>query len=153
VTPDWILLPLTPALHCIFVIITFTGTWHDYYIITRLLVLLNSCAPKLLYSWTLVTGRLLTLRSWYYTPVDHCYWIIMDIGLLWIPCGHYHLTICNNWITYTGMGQTDEYWYSLHVYDGLILSCDHILGFDLEAIRFFVDVLAPLLSCRLLCVP
>jgi len=20
----------------------------------------------------------------------------MDIGLLWIPCGHYHWTICNN---------------------------------------------------------
>jgi len=30
-------------------IITFIGTWHDYYIITRHLVLLNSCTPVLLY--------------------------------------------------------------------------------------------------------
>ena len=30
-------------LYDIFMTITFTGTWHDYYIITRYLVLLNSC--------------------------------------------------------------------------------------------------------------
>jgi len=31
------------------------------------------------------------------------------------------------------MGETDEYRYNLHVYDGLIVSRDYILGFDLEA--------------------
>ena len=31
------------VLYGIFMTITFTGTWHDYYIITRHLVLLNSC--------------------------------------------------------------------------------------------------------------
>ena len=31
------------------------------------------------------------------------------------------------------MGETDEYLYSLHVYDGLKVSRGHILGFDLEA--------------------
>ena len=85
-------------------IINFTGTWHDYYIVTRHLVLLNSCAPELLYSWTPVTERLLTLCFWYYTSVDSHNWIIMDIGLLWTPCGHYHWTISNNWTTYTGTG-------------------------------------------------
>jgi len=34
------------------------------------------------------------------------------------------------------MGETDEYWYSLHVYD-LIVSRGYILGFDLEATRRF----------------
>ena len=43
VIPDWILWHLTPVLHYIFMTITFTGTWHDYYIVTRYLVLLNSC--------------------------------------------------------------------------------------------------------------
>jgi len=43
--------------------IIFTGTWHSYYTTTRHLVLLNSCAPKLMYSWTLETGRLLILYS------------------------------------------------------------------------------------------
>jgi len=50
VTPDWILLPLIPVLYCIFMTITFTGTWHDYYIATGHLVLLNSCASELLYT-------------------------------------------------------------------------------------------------------
>ena len=63
VTPDWILLYLTPVLHCIFMTITFTGTWHDYYIVSRHLVLLNSCAPELLYTWTPQKGRLLILYS------------------------------------------------------------------------------------------
>jgi len=47
------LLHLTPVLHCLFMIITFTGTLHDYYTATRHLVLmyfwtpvlLNSCIP------------------------------------------------------------------------------------------------------------
>jgi len=50
-------------LYCIFMIITFTGTWHDYYTVTKHLVLLNSCTLELLYSWTRVTGRLLILCS------------------------------------------------------------------------------------------
>jgi len=46
------------------------------------------------------------------------------------------------------MGETDEYRYSLHVYDGLIVSRGHILGFDLKATRDFRGgVLAPLLPC------
>ena len=49
VTPDWILLRLTPVLHDIFMTITFTGTWHDCYTTTRPLVLLNSCTPEFLY--------------------------------------------------------------------------------------------------------
>jgi len=67
--------------------------------------LLCSCAPELLYSWTPITGRLLTLCSWYYTLVDPRNWIIIDIRLLWTPCGHYHWTIFNNWTTYTGNGE------------------------------------------------
>jgi len=59
VTPDWILLYLTLVLYCIFMIITFTGTWHDYYAVSRPLVLLNSCAPELL----CVAWRLLILFS------------------------------------------------------------------------------------------
>ena len=42
-------------------IITFTGTWHDYYIITRHLVLLNSCTPELLYSCTVLMSPALWL--------------------------------------------------------------------------------------------
>jgi len=41
VTPDWI--TITPVLQCLFMITTFTETWIDYYIVTRHLVLLNSC--------------------------------------------------------------------------------------------------------------
>ena len=61
VTLDRTLPPLIPVLYGIFMTITFTGTWHDYYIITRHLVLLNSCTPELLYTWTPEIGRLLTL--------------------------------------------------------------------------------------------
>jgi len=43
VTVDQTLPPLIHVLYGIFITITFTGTWHDYYIITRHLVLLNSC--------------------------------------------------------------------------------------------------------------
>ena len=52
---------LIPILYDIFMTITFTGTWHDYYIITRYLVLMSSCTPELLYTWTPEIGRLLTL--------------------------------------------------------------------------------------------
>ena len=38
------------------------------------------------------------------------------------------------------MGETDEYRYNLHVYDGLKVLRDHILGFDLEATRCFRGV-------------
>ena len=38
------------------------------------------------------------------------------------------------------MEETDEYRYSLHVYDGLIVSRGHILGFHLEATRCFRGV-------------
>jgi len=54
----------------------FTGTWHYYYIVTRYLVLLNSCTSELLYTWTPKRGD-----SWYYTPVDPCNWITMNIGI------------------------------------------------------------------------
>ena len=63
VAPDRILLPLIPVLCDIFMTITFMGTWYDYYIITRHLVLLNSCAPKLLYTWTPEKERLMILYS------------------------------------------------------------------------------------------
>jgi len=43
VTLDRTLSPLIHVLYGIFMTITFTGTWHDDYIITRHLVLLNSC--------------------------------------------------------------------------------------------------------------
>ena len=58
VTLDRKLPPLIPVLYGIFMTITFTGTWHDYYIITRYLVHLNSCTPE-----PLKKGD-----SWYYTP-------------------------------------------------------------------------------------
>ena len=43
VTLDQTLPLLIPILYDIFMTITFTGSWHGYYIITRHLVLLNSC--------------------------------------------------------------------------------------------------------------
>ena len=73
----------------------FTGTWHDYYIVIIHLVLLNSCAPELLYSWTPVTGKLLILFSRCYTLVDPHNWLIIDIELLCTHCGNYHWTIYN----------------------------------------------------------
>ena len=130
-------------------IFTFTGTWHNYYIVIEiwyswtpvLLKLLhswNSCTPELLYTWTPETGRLLILYFWYYTPVDLRNRITMNIGLLWMPCGHYHWTICNNWTTYTGMGETDEYRYNLHVYDGLKCRAATLLGFTWRPPSVFV---------------
>ena len=59
----------------------------EYYIVTRHLVLLNSCTPELLYSWNPEKGWLR-----YYTPVDPRNKITMNIALLWTPCGHYHWT-------------------------------------------------------------
>jgi len=38
------------------------------------------------------------------------------------------------------MEETDEYRYSLHIYDGFKVSRGHILGFDLEATRCFRGV-------------
>jgi len=81
VTPDWILSHLTLVLHCLFMIITFTGTWHDYYTATRHLVFLYSCTLELLYSWThispvLMSPALLPLliaRS-YWRPVECAAW-------------------------------------------------------------------------------
>jgi len=84
-------------------------TWHLYYFayswlsllrgLDMIIILLQdiwySCAPELLYSWTPVTGRLLILFSWCHTPVDPRNWLIMDIGLLWTPCGYYHWAIYN----------------------------------------------------------
>ena len=53
------------------------------------------------------------------------------------------------------MGETDAYRYSLHVYDGHIVSRGHILGFDLKATRYFRGVYwhpySP--ACRLYCKP
>jgi len=45
VTPDLIILHLTPILRCIFMTFILTRTWHGYYTATRHLVLLNSCIP------------------------------------------------------------------------------------------------------------
>ena len=91
VTPDRILLHLTPVFLCIFMIITFTGTWHDYYIISRHLVFLNSCALNSCILKPQKKGD-----SWYYIPVDPRNWITMNKGLLWILCGHCHQTNYNN---------------------------------------------------------
>jgi len=46
------------VLHCLFMIIAFTGTWHDYYTTIRYLVLLNSYIPE----------SLKHENFWYYTP-------------------------------------------------------------------------------------
>jgi len=107
VTPEWILSHMTPVLYCLFMIIALRGLDMIlyYYQTSGTPVLLNSCALELLYSWTPVTGRLLILYSWYYTPVDSRKPIIMNI-------------ICNNWTTYTGMRETDGYWYRFRVYGG-----------------------------------
>jgi len=82
VTPDWILLHLTPVLHGIFMIITFTGTWHDYYIITRHLVLLNSCTPELLYPLYSCPPAplLLLIAQSYRCPAEHA-WCRDDEGV------------------------------------------------------------------------
>ena len=84
VTLDRTLPPLIPVLYgtwycgtCIILHIHdyyFTGTWLLYcYQIFGTPVLLNSCTPELLYSWTLKKG------SWYYTPVNSHSWIIMVV--------------------------------------------------------------------------
>ena len=133
-TPDnWHMLsPGTSTLDLILWHLTgYYCTWHllhihDYHCygdLARLLycyqifgtpVLLNSCAPELLYSWTPITGRFLILFSWCHTLVDPRNWLIMDVGLLCIHCGHYHWTIyIIKYSTYTGMGETDEYWYDV----------------------------------------
>ena len=59
-------------------IITFTGTWQDYYTVTRPLVLLNSCTPVLLNSCIpcihapcIVT---LLITQSYRRPAEHAAW-------------------------------------------------------------------------------
>jgi len=77
VIPNWILLHLTPVLHCLFMIITFTATWHDYYTAT------------IWYSWTHVFLNSCILEplkqgdSWCYTP-DTILLLITVIGYSWI---------------------------------------------------------------------
>ena len=58
---------VAPVSYCIFMTITLLGL--DYYIVTRYLVLLNSCTPE-----PLKEGD-----SWYYTPVNSRSWMIMVI--------------------------------------------------------------------------
>jgi len=77
VTPDWILLHLTPILHCMFMIITLRG-------LDMIIILLPdiwySYTPGLLYSWThvspvLISPALLLLliaRS-YWRPTEHAW--------------------------------------------------------------------------------
>ena len=76
-------------IYCIFMTITFTGIWHDYYTVTRYLVLLYSWTPILLNSCIL--EPLKKGDSWYYTPVSSHSWIIMVIlyTLLDITFGQY----------------------------------------------------------------
>jgi len=139
VTPDWILLHLTLVLYCLFMIIAFTGTWHDYYTATRHLVLL--------YSWTPETGRLMILYSWYYTPIDPRNWLIMDIGLLWTHCGHCHCTIYNKVLNLHRDGGNDGYRYSFRVYGGHTNVVQLILEIIPGGHQVFPwDVPAPLLS-------
>jgi len=69
---------------------------HDYHFYGDLTWLLyyyqTFGTPELLYTWTPEIGKLLTLLL-NYTPVDPRNRITMDIGLLWIPCGLYYLTL------------------------------------------------------------
>ena len=54
---------ITPVLDMLYLTPDTCITWHmhDYYIITRHLILLNSCTPELLYTWTPEIGRPLIL--------------------------------------------------------------------------------------------
>ena len=63
VTPDWILLHRTPYFFAYSWLSLLRGL--DYYTGTRHLVLLNSCTPELLYSWTPEKGWLLILYSYW----------------------------------------------------------------------------------------
>jgi len=107
----------------------FYYTWHLYYIASSWLSLLRgldmilycyqtSDTPELLYSWTPKIWRLLILYSWYYTPIAPRNWIIMDIVLLWIHCGHHHWTIYNKVLKLHRDRKTDGYRYSFSVYGG-----------------------------------
>ena len=117
VTLDRTLPPLIPVYYM-------TYSWLsllrglDYYIITIYLVLLNSYTPELLYTWTPEIGRLLTF-SWYYTLVDPRNRITMNIDYCEYPVDIItgQILILDN---LHRDGETGEYRYSLHVYDGLI---------------------------------
>ena len=80
-----VLLLLTPVLLC---------NIHDYHFYGDFAWLLYCYqifgTPKLLCSCIL--EPLKKGDSRYYTPVDPRNWIIMNVGLLCIPCGHYHWT-------------------------------------------------------------
>jgi len=79
VAPDWLLLYLVSVLYCIFMIITFTGTWLLYCFQTfGTPVLLNSC----------ILEPLKKGDSWYYILVDPRNKITMNMELLRTPCGH-----------------------------------------------------------------
>ena len=76
---------------------------HDYHFYGDLAWLLYCYhLPDIWYPWTPVLLKSCILEllkkgdSWYYTPVDPRNWITINIWLLWIPCGHYHWTNCNN---------------------------------------------------------
>ena len=60
------------------IIILLQDIWYSW---THML--LNSCASKLIYSWTPVIGRILILFSWCHTSVDPHNLLIMDVGLLY----------------------------------------------------------------------
>ena len=84
--------------------------WYLYYMTYFWLSLLRGLGmiiillPDIWYSWTPILLNSCILEplkyggswhySWYYTPVDPRNRITMDIGLLWIPCGLYYLTLC-----------------------------------------------------------
>ena len=98
---------LDTVLHCIFMIITFTGTWHDCYTATRHLVLMNSCTPVFLNPLNRETPDIILLilySCWSLKLGNHGYWITVNI--LWTLS---LWTICNNWTTYTETGETDGY--------------------------------------------
>jgi len=84
VTPDWLLFYLASVLYCIFMILTFTGTWLLYcYQTFDTPVLLNSY----------ILEPLKKGDSRYYSPIDPRNEITMNMELLRIPCGHYYWTI------------------------------------------------------------
>ena len=112
-----------PILYYIFMTITFTGTWHDYYPVTRYLVLLNSCTLELLYSWTPEKGWLLILYSWYYTHVNSRSWIIMVILYTLVDIIFGQCIYIIKYSTYTGVGETDGNCYDVIFIMVIFLKC------------------------------
>jgi len=124
-------------------------TWHLYYIVYSWLsllrglgmiiillpdlwyytVLLNSCAPELLCSWTPVSLNPCN-REIPHIMLQILYscwsrnWIIMDVGLQWTPCGHYLWTIyIMKYSTYPRAGETDGYRYDVIFIMVIFLKC------------------------------